>query len=88
MECPYLMNDGRQFTDYLSSKYRNTIISQKNNIPQNSYNTFLQNHGLQYQKDLLEKNQPRCVKDFGNCYTNTNIQDCKFDVCKSMLLLE
>ena len=30
MSCPYLMSDGRQFTDYLSSKYTNTKISIKN----------------------------------------------------------
>mgnify|MGYP003974973751 CR=1 FL=1 len=88
MSCPYLMSDGRQFTDYLSSKYSNTLISIKNNIPQNSYNTFLQNNGLQYQKDLIEKKHTKCVEDFGNCYSNFNIQDCNFDVCKSMLLLQ
>jgi hypothetical protein len=85
MSCPYLMSDGRQFTDYLSSKYTNTKISIKNKVPQNSYITYLQKYGLQQQQDMFEKNKIRCQEDFGNCYTNANIQECDFDVCKSML---
>jgi hypothetical protein len=88
MSCPYLMSDGRHFTDYLSSKYSNKNISKKNNIPQNSYNNFLQHNGLQYQKDLLELNSYKCKNNFGNCYTNANIQTCNFDICNSMLELE
>ena len=87
MSCPYLMNDGRQFTDYLTSKYRNTLISHQNKVPQNSYITYLQKYGLTYQKDMFEKNRVRCTQDFGNCYTNVNIQECDFDICKSMLEL-
>jgi len=88
MNCPYLMSDGRQFTNYLSSKHINNNISKENNVLQNSYNTFLKNQGLQYQKDSFEKNKIRCKQNFGNCYTNVNIQNCNFDVCKTMLLLE
>tara|TARA_E500000178_G_C16612309_1_gene569579 strand:- start:285 stop:533 length:249 start_codon:yes stop_codon:yes gene_type:complete len=81
------MNDGRQFTDYLTSKYRNTLISHQNKVPQNSYITYLQNFGLENQKDIFEKNRIRCNQDFGNCYTNVNVQECDFDVCRSMLEL-
>jgi hypothetical protein len=88
MNCPYLMSDGRTFTDYRSSTIINTDISLKNKVPQNSYNSFLVNNGLNYQRDSVELNSFRCKNDFGNCYTNVNIQDCDFDVCKSMLELK
>ena len=87
MSCPYLMSDGRHFTDYLASKYSNNKISNQNNVPQNCYYTFLQNNGLKYQKDLFKKNSFKYNNKFGNCYTNATIRECDFDVCNTILEL-
>ena len=89
MNCPFLMSDGRHFTEYKSSKYVNTEISLRNNVPQNSFNNFLQNYGLTYLNDEKEKNKYFCQSNnFGNCYTNVAEQTCEFDICNTMLELK
>jgi hypothetical protein len=41
-DCPAIMNDGRTFTDYRSSKVVNTMIEKSNNIKSNyDYRQFL-----------------------------------------------
>ncbi len=49
-DCPSLMSDGRVFTDYRSSKYRDTQIQGMNN---NQLRRYLQRNG----KEVLVANQ-------------------------------
>ena len=89
MNCPFLMSDGRHFTEYRGSKYVNNEIYLKNKVGQNSFNNFLQNYGLTYLNDQKEKNKYTCQNNnFGNCYTNVRKQRCEFDICNTMLELK
>lgn len=43
-DCPSLMSDGRVFTDYRTSRYRDVSLSGMNN---NELRRYLQRHGAQ-----------------------------------------
>lgn len=45
MNCPYLMQDGRQFTDYKSSNYSYEVLRKRYNVPENEMRNFLINNG-------------------------------------------
>jgi len=46
-QCPFLMNDGRAFTDYRPSSYLNDEIKIRNNVMDSyDYRQFLINNGL------------------------------------------
>lgn len=55
MNCPFLMQDARQFTDYKSSNYVYEVLKNKYNIPDYAMRNFLQNNGdilsAQFRKD-------------------------------------
>ena len=84
MSCPYLMSDGRHITDYRSNKYINSKLKYQYNINNNNYKTFLKNNGLNIIRDINEKKKNNCKNiNFGNCYTNVNINYCDDDFCTS-----
>ena len=84
MSCPYLMSDGRHITDYRSNKYINLEIKKNYSLNNNNYRNFLKNNGLDVIRDYNELNKNNCKNlNFGNCYTNVNINSCKDDFCKA-----
>ena len=70
----YVMNDGREFTDYSASCILNNLIQVKYKL----------NNSHDY-KNFLQKNSDQVMKDLADCTSKQSCDLCP--VCKQSLLI-